>query len=95
MGPSLTKKAYHSLLFSTNHLQIDPLSPTDGKVLVELFKLAKEERVLKIDEFLAYMKSKMDVRALYGSLNKLEKLNCIDRSDSDTEIRLIETIIFK
>jgi hypothetical protein len=90
LGPALLTLR---LLRAAFDLSIVQLSSTDGRVLVELFKFAKEEHMIKTDEFFAYMKGKMDIKELYGSLNKLEKLNCIERSDF--EINLIETIIFK
>ena len=73
-------------------LKTDVLSSQD-RVLVELFKFAKEEHVVKIDEFLSYMHEKVDMKELYRSLNKLERLSCIERSE--TEINLIEEIVLR
>ena len=66
---------------------------SQDRVLVELFKFAKEEHVVKIDEFLSYMHEKVDMKELYRSLNKLERLSCIERSE--TEINLIEEIVLR
>lgn len=81
------------LLRAAFDLSTIPLSSIDGRVLVELFKFAKEEHVIKFDAFFSYMHGKIDTKELYRSLNKLERLSCIERSDTD--INLIEEILIK